>query len=137
VIAEQDKRFWNWWDSVVERHPHAPRTLLIALLTGIGGQIEQAEFRGCAFLNLASEITDSCHPARIVAKANKDKALGKIGSLLRELGAVNPEQTASQIMLLINGAYASCLIGGISNPRSILIEAAMKLVVTQPPWREK
>jgi AcrR family transcriptional regulator len=128
VILEQDKRFWKWWENVVERHPNGPHTLLIALLTGIGDQIEQPEFRGCAFLNLANEITDSAHPARVFAKANKERMLGEIGLLLTKLGATTPERTAAQILLLINGAYASSLVGGIPNVRSHLVDAAMKLI---------
>jgi AcrR family transcriptional regulator len=128
VIAEQDKRFWDWWDGVVQALPNAPRTQLTALLAGIGGKIEQAEFRGCPFLNLASEITDSHHPARGVAKANKERMLGEIELLLRNIGAATPERTAAQILLLINGAYASRMVGGIPDIRSHLVDAAMKLV---------
>jgi hypothetical protein len=41
-----------------------------------------------------------------------------------------PERTAAQILLLINGAYASSLVGGVSCPGSNLVEAAMQLAVT-------
>jgi AcrR family transcriptional regulator len=128
VILEHDRRFWEWWENVTERHPNAPQTLLTALLTGVGNQLEQPAFRGCTFLNLASEITDSHHPARVLAKANKHKMLGKIESLLKELDSADPERTAAQILLLINGAYASSLVGGTANLQSNLVDAVMKLI---------
>src|SRR5580693_1704048 len=58
VAAEQDRLFWVWWDRIAARHPDDPRGRFDALLTGIAKRITHPHFRGCPFINLATEFTD-------------------------------------------------------------------------------
>ena len=53
---EENKRFWQWWDEIVERHAGAPSQQITSLLEGIGAQIASPQFRGCPFINLATEF---------------------------------------------------------------------------------
>src|SRR5271154_4338077 len=68
VAAEQDRSFWAWWHRVEGQHVDDPRALLDALLSGIAKRIERPDFRGCPFLNLATEFPDRNHPGRVVAR---------------------------------------------------------------------
>jgi AcrR family transcriptional regulator len=126
VIAAQDKRFWTWWTAVEQRHPNAPRTLLLALLTGIAGQIAMPEFRGCPFLKVAAEFPDVAHPAHILALAHKEKIRDRLCSLLQQLELPVPERIAGQILLLIDGAYVGGLMRSADLERDF-VYAAMKL----------
>src|ERR1700751_2195705 len=128
VAAEQDRSFWAWWDRLEQRHADDPRALLDALLSGIAKRMGHPAFRGCPLLNLATEFPDDNHPGRVVARANKEEMRARLGRIVAKLGASNPNRTASQIALIINGAYVTGLMAEPADLRGDLVEAAMKLL---------
>jgi AcrR family transcriptional regulator len=126
--AEKDRLFWAWWDGVEEKHAEDPRALLDALLSGIAKRIAHPAFRGCPFLNLVAEFPDDNHPGRVIARDNKEEMQARLATIVAKLGVGNPKRTASQIALLINGAYVTGLIAESGDLKGDLIEAATKLL---------
>jgi AcrR family transcriptional regulator len=127
--AEKDQLFWAWWDGVEEQHPEDPRALLDALLSGIAKRIAHPAFRGCPFLNLVTEFPDDNHPGRVIARNNKEELRARLATIVARLGVSDPNRTASQIALIINGAYVTGLIAESHDLRGDLIDAATKLLV--------
>ena len=126
--AERDRSFWTWWDHLEEQHADDPRVLLDALLSGIAERIGRPAYRGCPFLNLMAEFPDRNHPGRVVARGNKEEMRARFATIVAKLGAANPKRVASQLTLIVNGAYA---IGHIAKPadlRDDLVDAARKLL---------
>jgi AcrR family transcriptional regulator len=128
VAAEQDQLFWAWWDRIERQHADDPRALLDTLLSGIAKRIGHPGYRGCPFLNLATEFPDDNHPGRVVARSNKEEMRTRLARIVATLGASNPNRTASQIALIINGAYVTGLMAEPADLRADLVEAAMKLL---------
>ena len=126
--TERDRLFWAWWDGVEQQHAGDPRALLEALLSGIAEKIGRPAFRGCPFLNLATEFPDDSHPGRIIARGNKEEMRARLVTIVAKLGARNPNHTASQIALIINGAFVTGLIAEPADLRSDLLDAATKLL---------
>src|SRR5580700_9592164 len=126
--AEKDRLFWAWWDGVEEKHAEDPRALLDALLSGIAKRIAHPAFRGCPFLNLVAEFPDDNHPGRVIARDNKEEMRARLAAIVARLGVSDPNRTASQIALLINGAYVTGLIAESGDLRGDLIDAATKLL---------
>lgn len=126
--AEKNRLFWAWWDGVEEKHAEDPRALLDALLSGIAKRIAHPAFRGCPFLNLMTEFPDDSHPGRVIARDNKDEMRARLATIVARLGVRNPDRTASQIALLINGAYVTGLMVDSADLKEDLVEAAMKLL---------
>ncbi|MEA2913288.1 MAG: hypothetical protein QOJ15_5369 [Bradyrhizobium sp.] len=126
--AEKDRLFWAWWDRLEERHAGDPRALLEALLSGIALRIGHSTYRGCPFLNLATEFPDDKHPGRVVARDNKEEMRARLATIVAKLGVGDPNRTASQIALIINGAYATGLMAEPGDLRGDLVDAAMKLL---------
>jgi AcrR family transcriptional regulator len=126
--AEKDRLFWAWWDHIEERHTGDPRALLEALLSGIAQRIGEPAFRGCPFLNLATEFPDRNHPGRVIGRANKEKLLARLATIVGKLGAGDPNRVASQIALIINGAFVTGLTDEPADLRGDLVDAAMKLL---------
>jgi AcrR family transcriptional regulator len=126
--AERNRSSWAWWDRIEEQHADDPRALLEALLSEIAQRIARPGFRGCPFLNLATEFPDHNHPGRIIARANKEEMRVRLATIVARLGAVDPNRTASQLALMINGAYVTCLIAEPADLRGDLVDAAMKLL---------
>jgi AcrR family transcriptional regulator len=126
--AEKDKLFWAWWDGVEKQHAGDSRALLEALLSGIAEKIARPLFRGCPFLNLATEFPDENHPGRIIARDNKEEMRARLTTIVAKLGVRDPNRTASQIVLIINGAFVTGLMSEPADLKGDLVDAAMKLV---------
>ena len=126
---EQDRLFWAWWDRTEEQHADDPRALLDALLSGIAKRIGRPAYRGCPFLNLATEFPDDKHPGRVVARGNKEKLHARLAAILGKLGVSDANRTASQLALMINGAYVTGLMLDTADLRDLLVDAAAKLTV--------
>jgi AcrR family transcriptional regulator len=127
--AERDRLSWEWWDRIEEQHADDPRALLVALLSEIARRIEGPAYRGCPFLNLATEFPDENHPGWVAARANKEEMRARLATIVASLGvADDPNRVASQIALIINGAYATGLVAKPADLRGELVDAAMKLL---------
>jgi AcrR family transcriptional regulator len=126
--AERDRLNWEWWDRIEEQHDDDPHALLEALLSEIARRIGGPAYRGCPFLNLATEFPDDNHPGRVAARANKEELRARLATVVAKLGVADPDRVASQIAMLINGAYASGLVAKPADLRGDLVDAAMKLL---------
>ncbi len=126
--AEQDRLFWARWDRIEEQHADDPRALLDALLSGIAKRIERPAYRGCPFFNLAAEFPDHNHPGRVIARGNKEEMRARLATIVAKLGAGDPNRVASQIALMINGAYVAGLMDEPADLKGDLVDAAMKLL---------
>ncbi|HTB67830.1 MAG TPA: TetR/AcrR family transcriptional regulator [Steroidobacteraceae bacterium] len=127
--AEQDRLFWTRWDHIAQEYAAEPRALLEALLSWIAQRIGRPAYRGCPFLNLTTEFPDPTHPGRVIARSNKDELRARLATLVTKLGAADPNRVASQLALLINGAYATGLMVNAGDLRGDLVDAAKKLLV--------
>jgi hypothetical protein len=78
--------------------------VLDAPLSGIAKRIGHPAYRGCPFLNLATEFPDDKHPGRIIARLNKEEMRARLAAILGRFGVGDPDRTASQIVLIISGA---------------------------------
>jgi len=128
VAVERDRSYWAWWDRVEEQHADDPRALLEALLAGIAKRIGRPDYRGCPFLNLATEFPDDNHPGCVIARNNKEQMRARLAAIVAKLGVNDPKRIASQIAMIINGAYVTSLIAQPANLRADLVDAAMKLL---------
>jgi len=126
--AERDRLSWEWWDRIEEQHADDPRTLLKALLSEIAWRVGGPAYRGCPFLNLATEFPDESHPGWIAARSNKEEMRARLAKIVARLGVGDPNRVASQIALIINGAYATGLLAKPADLRDDLVDAAMKLL---------
>jgi AcrR family transcriptional regulator len=126
--AERDRSFWAWWDGVEEQHAGDPRALLEALLSGVAEKIGRPGYRGCPFLNLATEFPDQSHPGRVIARGNKEDMRARLATIVANLGVSDPNRTASQIALIINGAFVTGLMAEPADLGGDLVDAAMKLL---------
>ena len=125
--AERDRLNWEWWDRIEEQHDD-PHALLEALLSEIARRIGGPAYRGCPFLNLATEFPDDNHPGRVAARANKEELRARLATIVAKLGVGDPNRVASQIALLINGAYVTGLMAKPADLKGDLVDAAIKLL---------
>ncbi len=127
-VAERDRLFWIWWNKIAEKHAHEPRALLDAVLVGTAKRIAQADYRGCPFLNMATEFPDTDHPGRVVARTNKDELRSRLASICARIGTPDANRAAGQLLLLINGAYATGQMAYDEELSANLLDAAARIV---------
>jgi AcrR family transcriptional regulator len=131
----RNRTYWEWWDAVLVQHPRDPRAQLKALIQGIAERIGNRFFRGCAFLNTASEFPTPAdgreHPAHAVSLLHKTELRRRLLDLATALAAREPELLADQLLLLFNGAYATAPLLGAEWPRGALDAALDSLIAAQ------
>jgi AcrR family transcriptional regulator len=128
---EQNRRFWRWWDEIIQRHAGEPRRQITALLEGIGDQIASPQFRGCPFINLATEFPDRQHPGTAIACTNKREMRRRLRALARALGARDPHRLGDQLALVIDGSYGHAVTLGPDGLRRELVDTATVLIDAQ------
>jgi AcrR family transcriptional regulator len=128
VITERDRTFWIRWDTLAAQYAGDPRGLLRALLVGMAGRINSPGFRGCPFLNVSTEFADDAHPGRVVARANKDEMRSRLAKICACIGTADPDRIAGQLVILINGAYATGQVAPDADLSRNLTDAAERLI---------
>lgn len=124
-----DQRFWDRWDKAAAIYKNKPLAQLNAVLDGVAESIGRPTYRGCPFINLAIELPDENHPARIIAAASKTRLKKQLENLVAQLSVAYPGRVAEQILLLVNGAYANGSIDRHSVTAAGLKDAAAAIIV--------
>ena len=88
-----------------------PAEQILANLEWIARSLASAtDFRGCAFLNALAELGSEDGEARKLAVAYKESRRLWYRDLLSRLDVDDPDTLATQLSLLVDGAYAAVLI---------------------------
>jgi AcrR family transcriptional regulator len=128
VLERDDRTYWAHWDRVAQASGPDPRTELKAQIAWIAQYIDRREFRGCAFLNAATEFPSANHPARLIAIRHKAELRRRVGVLVQRLGVHDVDGLADQLVLLIDGAYVNGQLTGRKGVVGALPAAAQTLV---------
>jgi AcrR family transcriptional regulator len=100
----------------VEGTGGTPREQILAVFDGERGWAYGAEFRGCPFINTATELADPEHPARHVARQYKLRLREFFARQAQLGGAADPERLADQLALIFDGAIVQTVMGTGSGP---------------------
>jgi AcrR family transcriptional regulator len=127
-LDERDKSYWQWFDGVVAHNPGDPRQQLRGVIRGIAKRTSKLGYRGCFFLNTATDYADASHPGRKLAVRHKETLAARLLKICRQLkGARDPAALARQLVLLINGAQATAGMLG-KKTQMELVKAADLLI---------
>jgi AcrR family transcriptional regulator len=118
-LEREDGEFWQQWDGVVAAAPTNPKAELMSLLDWIGKRVSRDGYRGCPQINVAAEFADPAHPARKIGRRHKVAMLERLRDIVGRIGVTQPDDTAVQLALLIDGAFTSD--GRLSKTNSVRI----------------
>ncbi|MBO2453170.1 TetR/AcrR family transcriptional regulator [Actinomadura barringtoniae] len=127
-LRRRDAAFWQVWDTIAADHAGRPADELIAQLEWIRDYIAMPEFRGCPFLNITAEFADAGHRARTAAQINKVELRRRLTTLAEQLGITDPPALADQLVLVVDGAFATSQVFGADGPQNHLVEAGRALI---------
>jgi len=88
-----------------------PEVLLREIAAAQARMIVGPGFRGCPFLNVATEFTDPAHPVRRAVEHHREWFHALLESLLRELDHPMPGDAADDLVLAHDGAMAGGYAG--------------------------
>lgn len=128
VLERDDQRYWANWDRIARRLEADPGAQLLEQVQWIAQYIARPEFRGCAFLNAATEFPTANHPARRIALRHKAELRSRLRALTGRLRLKAPDELADQLVLLIDGAYTHGQLRGKTGPVLALPSACRALV---------
>ena len=130
-LEHRDGIYWQWWDHVMTAHPGDPVRQIDDLFASLTRRVTSPHYRGCPFINTSTEFPDPDHPARALCVANKRELRRRLKELARRAGARDPQGLADQLLLLMEGAYASAQNFRERGPAPCLRGAAEALLAAQ------
>jgi len=93
-----------------DRDSSEPKIALQALIDQTVADVVSPGFRGCAFINAATEFTDSRHAVRQIVSDHREWYAETLSDLLKELGHPLPGDGGDELMLardgVMTGGYA-------------------------------
>jgi AcrR family transcriptional regulator len=135
VVAFIERRDLQWREWLAQRVGELeanPRERPIAVFEALRERLSTKGYRGCAFTNTIAEFPDRSHPAHRAAARHKEQVRVFIRGLLREGGYAHPDELASQLMLLLDGAIATAVRTHSPEPAALAHRAAAVLLTARP-----
>ena len=103
-----------------------PRSRLLEIFRSLKGIVENEGFRGCAFINAATERADPSDPIHEQVARYKSALRGIFARLAREAGVPQPDLLAWQLLFLWDGALTEAYV----QQRADLVDAAISAAET-------
>jgi AcrR family transcriptional regulator len=85
-------------------------------------------FRGCPFINAATDLAEPGHPAFAAAALHKAGRRAWFKTRLQALGATAPEDLAWELSILVDGAITTALVSGDTTAAQAARRVALKLL---------
>jgi AcrR family transcriptional regulator len=127
-LEQEDAEYWRDWDDVVEKAKGDAAGELEAHIRWIANHILKPTYRGCPFLNVATEFPDAAHPARAITTRHKLELHRRLAALAKKAGVRKPEELADQLGLLFDGAYMNGHLTGKKGPVRSFVAAGLALL---------
>lgn len=127
-LQREDEDFWSCWDRVAARYEQDGEAELEAHLAWIGERLGRPNYRGCPQLNVAAEFPDEDHPARVVARAHKQQLRRRLQDIAERLRVERPDDLATQLSVVINGAFVSSQVLAAGDATSMLLQMTRALI---------
>jgi AcrR family transcriptional regulator len=110
ALELRDRRWMAWFGAELKQRGKTPQQRLLAVFDVLGEWFATAEFRGCLFINAASEYCGLDQRIGDLAARHKRFVREEIQRLAREAGAKHPAALADQLALLVEGAIVLALL---------------------------
>ena len=119
------------WSELERKQPGDARAQLNSWLEEMAGHIGNPDERGCALANAAIELPEKDHPARGVIETFKKQQRERLAALCRAAGLDQPELTADELFLLLEGARVSTQSVGHGGPGCSFVRMGQALVASR------
>jgi AcrR family transcriptional regulator len=121
-IGYRHRLFAEWLADLVAQDDDAGR-VLHALQDEITTAIASPGFRGCPFINAATEFPDAAHPVRRAVEDHREWYIDVLEQLLRRIGHPLSGEAADDLMLARDGAMTGGYAGDPIASATALVRA--------------
>ena len=127
-LARADAQFWAWAEAAMAG-AKAPEARLLALFEGVESLATSPECLGCVFQGAVMAFPEREHPGHRLAVQHKMAVRKRLSALGAAAGLHDPDRLASQLALLIDGAWiAARTFGAADNPAIGITNSARSLI---------
>jgi AcrR family transcriptional regulator len=105
IKAYLDRRF-----VVAKPSEKSPLVQILSYFDSLERRFSAKDFRGCPFVNAVAELGPEDRSIKKIAKAYKESRRLWFRDLLVQLGIAEPDDIATQLQLLVDGAIAQDLV---------------------------
>ena len=112
----------------IAAHDGDPAGALLAIVDAIEADLRRPGFRGCPFNNASIEFDDPQHPARAEARAYRQQLHVQFTQLSARLAGDDSEILASQLAVLVDGAYTNAAHLGPDGPAAAGLRLARQII---------
>jgi|SRR5208283_725922 len=113
-LQERHKVWMGWLREEIDSH-EIPYERLMSIFNFLEVWLTQCNFRGCAFLNISSEVPDLKHRIRKEVVAHKDSLRDVFSDILealknsdRQYSKIDPAFLSDILYVLFEGAVSAC-----------------------------
>lgn len=128
-LEGRDHAFWQLIEMTLTKHPDSPRGQLLDLFESIATFIAAPECFGCPFLNAVAEFPEPDQPGHAIAVAHKEKLRMWFTELAQAAGVKAAHQFADQLMLLLDGAFASKRVYCSAQSPALQLKATVQMLL--------
>lgn len=121
-VAYRHRLFAEWLSDLVSQDAD-PGVVLHALQDEITSAIASPGFRGCPFINAATEFPDAPHPVRRAVEEHREWYIDILEQLLRRMGHPLSGDAADDLMLARDGAMTGGYAGDPIASATALVRA--------------
>ena len=115
ALEKWDEDSRKWLAQEMEKGGEAPRDQVLALFDALGVWFESIGFQGCLFINATVEFAERSNPIHQKAAEHKRRFAAYVRDLIAAAGAHDPDETAAQLMILMEGAIITAHTHGHSD----------------------
>ncbi|GJL55380.1 MAG: TetR family transcriptional regulator [Nitrospirales bacterium] len=128
VLRHYDGLARNEFMRHVERRGKTPQARLLAIFDVAQRWFQQNNFYGCLFINTIGEYSDADTPIRQICKEYKKLVKGYIRELCEQAGALDPNELAEELALILEGATVTAQVSQNPKTAHIAKRAAKALI---------
>lgn len=99
-LDERHTRWMAWFDGAVQKHAALGGSHLLAVADALHDWFRQTDFRGCAFINTAAEVSDPSSREHGIAAAHKRDLELRLSALAAADG-IDDTATAGRLALVV------------------------------------
>jgi AcrR family transcriptional regulator len=133
ALELRDRRWMEWFTETLQRRADSPQQRVLAVFDVLAEWFVRDEFRGCMFINAASEYCGMDQRIGDLAARHKRLLREEIQKLAQEAGVKHPEVLSDQLALLVEGAIVMALMDRSPKWAATAKEAARTLIKSARP----
>jgi AcrR family transcriptional regulator len=105
-----------------------PRDKLVAVFEVLAADTAAPGYRGCPMLNTSTEFPERNHPAHLESVSHEEQVCAWFRTLSAAAGAGDPDRLAEELIVILNGAYATADVLGGSTYGTRALGMARRLI---------